>query len=282
VADPTPHKDHLLSVLAQTVDSAKSLQSQAQDAVEQAKRTGDVAASFKEVIAAAPSDNVIPAPMWAQLTKAWEAQRDQTKEGVRIFQGLPALSATTASVTLTTTLSVATFGPWLAQEGLVAANRFHAVIHRPNETQDALQGIDRFNLNAPGSLGRAPKDLLAEGYQALTRPAGILPSPAAVLIPVREALNTILAALIRRRSVQEPASKHADKVISLGRHCARTNLPSDHFERLAADYVRLQDRLSSSKQAALSPTEVTSRYDEALLFLKALLDSLDSSRLKAN
>jgi hypothetical protein len=121
-----------------------------------------------------------------------------------------------------------------------------------------------------------------EGYQALSRPGGAAPSPAAVLIPVREALNTMLAALIRRRPVQEPASKHAAKVLSLGRHCARANLPPGHFERLAADYATLQDHLSSSKQANLAPGEVTSRYDEALLFVKALLESLDPSRFRPN
>jgi hypothetical protein len=140
VTDPTPHKTNLLNVLSETVDSAASLQAHAQGAVEEAKRTGDVAASFRDVIAAAPSDRAIPEPIWVQMTRAWEAQRDQTKSGLRVIQGLPVFSATTASVTLTTTLSVADFGPWLATDGLAAATRFRAVIHRPADTPGRCSG----------------------------------------------------------------------------------------------------------------------------------------------
>jgi hypothetical protein len=86
--------------------------------------------------------------------------------------------------------------------------------------------------------------------------------------------------MIRRRPVSEPAKSFEAKIQSLGRHCGLPSLTSGHFDRLGADGEKLRDVLSLGKQRVASRERLIELFNDGLLYLKALLGSIDAQRLR--
>ncbi len=101
-----------------------------------------------------------------------------------------------------------------------------------------------------------------------------------VLISLRESIGAVIAELVRRRPRQEEAKGWSAKVVSVGSQCARPSLSADHFSRLGADADRLMNQLSGAKQAGMDRTQLMWYFNRGLLFLNALVDSIDESKLR--
>ncbi len=125
--------------------------------------------------------------------------------------------------------------------------RLRRTLDRTPLLDEARSSMQRLGLDSRGGGLRAPIDLLDEAGGALEQPVVPGGRATSVLIPLRECIEAALSELLRRRSLQEPASKVVGKVTSIGRQCARVDLPPGHFERLGTDGDVLLNDLSSTK-----------------------------------
>jgi hypothetical protein len=155
------------------------------------------------------------------------------------------------------------FGTFTAQLG--------QILDRPHLLDEVQSSMRR--------LGLDPR-LLNEANGALERPVLHEGGPVSVLITLRECINRALAELLRRRPMQEPASKMCDKLTSLGRQCARAALQEAHFERLGVEGDLLLNDLSSAKQADMARQQLNDLFNRGVLFLNALTSSVDETRLR--
>jgi hypothetical protein len=169
-----------------------------------------------------------------------------------------------------------------AQQPIVdAVPHFYRIITQNPLADEVRSGMSRLRLDKMrGEDKRNAMDLFDESKIALDRPTTGEGSPVAVLIPLRECVNTILSELLRRRPVQEEASKVRDKVASIGGHCGRPGLSTQHFERLADNAHGLIDELSGGKQSAISRDSLINLHQKSVLLIKALLDSVDETKLR--
>jgi len=161
-----------------------------------------------------------------------------------------------------------------------ARAQFNQVLERAPLVETARLSLRRLKLDHRGGGDRTPLEILEQAKAALDRPSLAEAESLPVLVALRECIDASIAELVRRRLEQEPAGSIRDKLPSLGRHCARPDLDADHFDRLATDWHSLSNRLSGAKQAKLSRQQVSELFHQGLVFLNALLDSIDETRLR--
>jgi len=153
------------------------------------------------------------------------------------------------------------------------------VVTKQELAAKAIDLLKKLDLDHRAPDRRSPVDLLNEAREAMERPATD-DSVTSILIPLRESIEAAIAELIRRRPQQEEAKKTPAKIISIGQHCGKAGLASGHFERKGDEAAELLNKLSGTKQAGLDRIRLTSLYQQGLLLLVALLESVDGSKLK--
>jgi hypothetical protein len=84
--------------------------------------------------------------------------------------------------------------------------------------------------------------------------------PASVLIPTREAMNTALADLLRRRPNQARAQNLKDKVLSIGTQAKRDEVDPDQLTTLADEAEQIIDSLSGARQRVMPREEVRALF----------------------
>ena len=125
-----------------------------------------------------------------------------------------------------------------------------------------------------GDNRRSPLELLRDAQQAFGG------GPGSILIPLRESIESVLAALLLKRPTPEPAGRAGEKVESIGRQCGRSDLPSAHFPDLGTSAKTILNSLSGAKQANLAPEKVSELFYQGVTFLNTLLESLNETKLR--
>ena len=125
-----------------------------------------------------------------------------------------------------------------------------------------------------------PTDLLQEAKGALSRPVIAEGGPVSILVTLREWIDAVVTELVRRRPKREKIRGWSNKIVSVGTQCARSALPIGHFDRLGIDAETPMNQLLGPKQADMERSELAEFFNRGLLFLNALMDSIDESRLR--
>lgn len=283
--DPAKKKDELLQMLSQVESQAERLELLGQDIVRSARLSRDVAGPIRELLFHVPVGNLSSERLDREVMgwRSWYVAAGELEKARTSVNSFVALSSAVASSSCDT-FTVVAAAPDLAPPVRIAVEsaeaRLRQIFERFPLLEQAASAMGRLGLDAPAGARRTPRQLLAEAQAALEQPSLQEGAPASVLIPLRECLDSTIAALLRRRRVQEPTPKIGDKLTSLGRHCARPGLPARHFERQAADAERLLNDLSTAKQAAMSRQQQTDLFYRGLLVLNALLESIDETLLR--
>lgn len=275
--DSTKKRDRLLGVLTDVENSAASVKSAAQKVVESATFSEGLARHLRPVIEGLPDDTSLPDSEWTNLTDAYGAH---AKTWLDLAGWGSTASASTASVTLTTAVSPV-FTSYVIKT-TPSLDAFHSFLLRPGLIDEVRAAMHEFDLDKAHEASRSALDLLDEAHAALVRPPTASPSPAAVLILARESTQAAIATLLRRRPRQDAAGRPADKIASIGDQCGKDGLEPAHFERIGRDFTTILSQLSESKQAALELKEIERLFHEVLRFFRALLESLDCSKLRSD
>ena len=160
-------------------------------------------------------------------------------------------------------------------------NQYDQVVRRQNWFAHTETDLNRLNLNNIGGEIRNPVTLLREANTALANPSDASTSPSAVLIPIREAIQEIIAELIRRRPEQKKTRNIQAKVESILRQTHKPEIEEKNIEILSKRASEIVKELSNSKQSNISRQEIRNLLIRSITFMKEFLYAIDETKLKS-
>ncbi len=280
-------KNELVRLLSYVESQAPNLEAIGQDIARSARLSRDVASCLRGLVSQVPRDNLVPDEQWDQQIdswRSWEAVANGLLGSRTLVNSFVAVSEATTLATSGAMFEDTFISPAFPplQEAIeTTKTRFSQIVERFPLADEARASMKRLHLDLRGGTYRTAMELLDEAEGALDRPVFHEGGPVSVLIPLRECINAAVSELIRRRPTQEPASKIQDKIASVGQQCARPGLQQDYFKRLGADVAKLLNNLSAAKQADVPRERLTQFFHRGLLFLNALMNGIDESRLRS-
>jgi hypothetical protein len=293
--DQEKKKDELVDLLGKVGPEAKKLESLGKDIVQFARFAGDAAGPLRDFYSQAPASGLPPDQLNLQVEswQSWFAGAREMLKSQTLVNSFGALSQAATNTSVSGVMTVIT-PPALP---LTTSGSPPAPVSIPPAAQQAkmmlFQTLDRFPLveKARQSLLRlgldwrpgshqTPLVLLDEARGALDMPPAGDGGAVGVLISLRECIDAAIPEIVRRRPHQEEAKGWKGKVASIGRQCARPGLATAHFDRLGIDTDTIMNQLSGAKQAGLHRQQLLEAFSRGVLFLNALLDSIDETRLK--
>ena len=285
--ESTRKKVELLIALDNVKTKATDLTKMGRELVRSAQQAKDAATFGYEVISRVPSDDFLPPERWECEIGRWRAWTEGAVGVLYVEADVGSLVALTSGTYAGVSLSAQDFikMPRLSladREAIENAERqLRHGIDRPTLVEQIRIAMRRLGLDNGPSMLRAPITLLEEALGAVERPVMDEGGPVSVFIALRECINAAITEMIRRRPTQEVARSFEAKILSLGRQCGVRGLPGSHFERLASDGKKLVDDLSAGKQYVASRERLIDLFNDGLLYLKGLLESIDTARLRA-
>jgi len=271
-------KKRLLETIQKTSAETERIAAELQEAREKTYFAGELAQGMLQYYSALPEGHFTN-EQWSQHTETWRGLYEsavECKPAASMSKTFWARTYGVATSSNTVLFGSSISGSVEAPQIHLAQGQIRTLLERPSLLEDVRSAMRRLGLDRRSDGGQTALSHLEASRNALG--SGATP----VLISMREAINTALAQLISRRPAQERASSHRDKVTSLGRQCGRSTLGEAHFATLGTNGQGLVDRLSGAKDRALTPQQVSDLLNEGLVYLNALLASLDEARLKAN
>lgn len=149
---------------------------------------------------------------------------------------------------------------------------------RLDKTFGEIKGeMKRLGLDGGNARYRNPLDLLEEAYVAIRYPASAKGGASSALLSLRSTINRSIDELVRRLPVEEKSANRRERLLSIGRQCARRGLAPAHFYSLAADDELVNDELSESGKASAAQADAARRFLLGAEFLRALLASVDEA-----
>jgi hypothetical protein len=275
-------KDEVLKLINDVDARATRLEGLAQDVVESARRLLDTVKPYRSLISELPAVSHTSS-QWDHAINMLRGVQASVREIELSALSVSALRAQSfgMSSTSNTTISIVRDGRVpLTPTIKLAISQLNEAMERSPLADTALSSLRRLGLDRRAGDARSPLELLEDAKAALDRPSRPDGSPASVLILLRECILAAVAEMLRRRPVQEPTRGTRDKLTSLGQHCARQGLKTDHFERLATNMDSVVNELSGAKQAQMSRQWVSELFNQGLTLLNALLESIDETLLR--
>lgn len=283
--DPENKKEELIKAVDDAQKGAEESVEKGQSIVEQSQYMTDVAKATKDVIKNLPDDSCLPMPEWNRQLQAWK--RAQIRIG-EINRGLTDIyigryttinTITTSAVTSMASQIVGSLAFNPLEHSVVQLNK---VVEKAEWAQKAGEELIRLGLDAAIPGKQSALNLLQEAQQAFLKPSAPNVSPIGVLIPVREAIKTAIAELLRRRPTQESTKrKISNKVLSIGKQCLKTTVPQTELNELASEAEHLIDVLSSAKEDTMERERTRALFNRACTFLKRFLGAIDETKLKS-
>ncbi len=272
MSDQEEAKKKLLNLVAGIPEKADEQEKIGKAIQESAQQAREIAVNFHEILSNTPAASIPPAELSLGISFAssWHETADKLKatRAVNIF------AATTSAFTTSSSGFLVSYGPIEDPQMRAARARLRQTLARAPLVERAKVEMQRLGLDKRTGNIRTPLELLEDAQKAYGG------GPGAILIPLREAIEGALAALLRRRPTQEPAGKPVEKIESIGRQSGREGLPVRYFADLGATAKRLLPTLSGAKQIDLPQERVSELFYQGVSFLNALLESLDEAKLR--
>jgi hypothetical protein len=285
--DAKARKEELLRLITDAEPAAKEVEAIGRRMAASARFAQDMSGSLAETIREIPLDQLLPEDLNRQIEswRAWQRSAVQVRSmgsTVELFEGATSSSVNSCVITV--------MGVYGGSSPIVrppvsvqaAIGKVFRNLRRSDQAKRATDSMRRLGLDTRGGAARAPLDLLQEARGAIERPTLRDGGPVSVLITLRECIDAVITELVRRRIDQAPAKGWSGKVLSVGGQCARAPFDVHHFERLATDAESLMKQLSGAKQTDLDRECLARYFDEGMLFLNALMDSVDEGKLRPN
>jgi hypothetical protein len=278
-------KDDLLRHLSDVEPRFKGIEQMGQDIARAARLARDVAGDARIFFHVLPAEQ-LSAEEWHRQTEGWRTLNSLGTEFEKsVTPAANMLLALAAGATSTSTgvMSAVVYGPDIPPQAGEAAVRVWKTLERFPLADQARVSIERLGLHARTFTNRSALEHLNDALSALEHPPSPgSDSPMAVLVALRECVERVLTELMRRRPNPEGTGKKAEnKVLSITKQCGRAGLPPSHFATVAENIRVLLHTLSEAKQRVIPRDEIKRRFNDGLLTLNALMDSVDESQLRA-
>lgn len=283
--DAAKQKEELIRLLGDVDQEAEKLEALGHDIVQFARFTRDVARPLVDLVTQLPESELPPSEWRRQVCgwQSWHESARQVQGSHTNVNSFVALSSAVANTTVSGVMTVFSDAPYASPSPPpieVPKTKLFQTLDRFPLVDRAVASMRRLCLDTRSGGSRAPLDLLNEARGALERPAVGDGGTTSVLIPLRESIDATITELVRRRPSQGPVKGWNGKIVSVGSQCGRPSLPSGHFSALGTDAETLMNQLSGAKQAGMSRDQVSEYFNRGLLFLNALMDSIDETLLR--
>jgi hypothetical protein len=166
------------------------------------------------------------------------------------------------------------------KEAISAQEHLRIIIYNPQHKEIVIDLMKKFGLETGASGKKSAIQQFEAAWACYETPATPGEPVNTSLIPMREAIQTIIDALLNSRPSQEEAKNRHDKIISIGNQLAQEGIAKTTIGDWALKWGELADKLSGSKQAEMTRTEWQHLLLQATLFIKELLLGLDVSKLR--
>jgi hypothetical protein len=280
-------RDELLWLLKEVEQKAEKIEDLGKAIVKSARLSRDVALPLRTLVSEMPASE-FPTDRLDLLIKgwrSWHAGADRieiTSTNVNSFSAL-SLSTATSGTTVFSQVNLISFPSSISRQAVEQASiQLQLTFDQSSLLESVRSSMHRLGLDSRNEQFQTPLGMINESCGALDRPVRGDGGAVSVVIPLRESINAVISELLRRRPIQESAPKLRDKIMSLGQQCNRANLDEAHFERLGADAEVLLNDFSGVKQAKLSREGLKEFFNRGLLFLDALMTSIDENRLRGS
>ncbi len=277
-------RDELLNLIKESGNKGRSMVKHGSKIVEHGQHIADLADASESAVSCVASSNIDID--WNSKIKKWGyLNQDLDRQDATYITTTFALpSASTAASCMLDFVSPVHFAslvsPGKEAEAQIAAINLGNVIDKLADKTTALKLLHEFGLSTTSPGRKSPTELLEAACAAFEKPA--IPGVAAStsLIPLRECIDSTITALIPRRPKQEKAGSHGDKIRSIGKQTARSEIPKGVIDSMADRWQKLSNDLSGSKQKDISREEWRATLREAMLLLIEFLQSLDQTKMK--
>lgn len=277
-------KDDLLNLIKKSRNKSNFLVKLASKIGEYGQYVNDLAEASEKAISCVSSTNID----WQPKIKSWR-YLNQHLDGISRDMGHITINvASSAASTATSCMLdfvnpdnfVCFVSPGTEATARRAAINLGSVIDRLVEKSNALKLLNEFGLSTTAPGRKSPADLLEAACDAFERPVTQGSTASTSLIPMRECINSTVAALLQRRPKQELAKSHRDKILSIGRQTARSGITDWAINSMADRWEILSTELSSSKQKEVPREEWMTILRRAMVLLIEFLQSLDQTKMK--
>ena len=278
-------KDELLNLIRKSQNKSRFIVKRTSKIGEYGQYVNDLADASENAIRCTSSTNID----WQPKIRSWRylnQHLDRINSDIgHITIDLASSSASTATSCMLDFVDPDHFAQFASPGNEEEARRWSvnlgSVIDRLAEKSKALALLREFGLStaAPGELSAT--ESLEAACAAFERPVTQESIASTSLIPMRECINSALAALLRRRPKQEPARSHRDKILSIGRQAARDGIEDWAIKLMADRWEKLSnEQLSSSKKKYIPREQWRATLRQAMLLLIEFLQSLDQTKMK--
>jgi len=277
-------KDDLLNLIKESRSKSSSVVERASKIGEYGQYVSDLADASESAISCVSSNNIDLQPQirsWRYLNQHLDGiNRDMEQINFNVASS-SASTATSCMLDFVDPDQFAKFAsPDREVEARTAAINLGNVIDKLVEKSKALELLHEFGLSTSSPGRKSQVDLLEASCAAFERPVTQGSSASTSLIPMRECINSTIAALLQRRPKQEPAKSHRDKILSIGIQSAHSGITDWAINSMADRWEKLSNELSSSKQKDIPREEWMAILRRAMVLLIEFLQSLDQKKMK--
>ncbi len=275
-------KDELSKLISEGETKGREIAKKSSDFVQFGQHTSDLANASLGVL-----KYITPRGIdWNPQKRVWEyvnKQQDAILGHMNEIE-MPTMTASssTANYTMTAFSNFANISNFVMPnkkgEAKIATKRLSDVINRQIEKDKVTSLLQQYGLSDAPTGQKSPHELFQTAWAAFEKPV-LHNSASTSLIPIRESIIGVVAAILRRKITQERTHKNREKLLSIGKQLFGNAIPQWAIKNMAEHYEKLVDELSGSKQKSYSREEWEDLLQRATLFLRELLESLDKSKM---
>lgn len=218
----------------------------------------------------------------------WNEVAKQTEHSYRwLEEAFPSTDAASGTVSLTTTTTLGIFTPKLvpfsSNPSFTAAwMHYVELTSRPTLKEEVVTLIKDFNLDIAPSGKKSGLELFETAHRAFETPVTRRNPVITSLVPMREAVESIIDELLRRRPQQLPSgSSYSKKILSIGSQLKKEIVANVVVQEWADQWHDISNKdLSASKRHQMTRTEWSHKLSRATQFLHSFLTGLDVAKLR--
>lgn len=277
-------QDELARVMREGYEKAQCIINVNTSVQRWAQQLTDLSNAGSEVIKYPSPDSV----NWQGAIDTWKranSQADIVLHGLSAMS-ISALNSTASGLNFTMIHFATSHGLYLSltpqqqTAALSAQNSLNQVIDQSIRKDDIILLMRQFGLDARLAGKKTAIEQFEIAWAAYEAPVTQSSPVNTSLIPMREAIETTIQELMRRRPNQEAAKNQQSKILSIGNQLAQHGISRSDIQPWALQWDELANDLSGSKQANISRNEWRNLLRRGALFLQALLQGLDPAKLR--
>jgi hypothetical protein len=277
-----PATNQLHSIITNTKKQAENAQDILGEIGSHYQNVIDIANATLPLVPFIASENIEEvAVLWSEVAK-------QTEYSYRwLEEAYPSTDAASGTTSLTSTTTIGIFSkkidPFSTDPSFRDAwDRYIEVTNRPELKEEVIDLIRDFHLDIPPKGKKSALELFQTAHRAFEIPISKNNPVITSLVPMREAVESVIDELLRLRPKQEvTGSSYSKKILSIGFQLRKEIISDVVVQEWADQWYDISDKdLSASKRYEMTREEWGRKLNRATQFIYSFLTGLDPKKLR--